>query len=243
MSDSPLPNRLILWWTITRVDQPSLAEPGDHLLVEHDLHLGRDAGQAGDDRPAEPHPDPRARSRRGSAAARRRRGTAPGRGSARPSAGSGGRTWPAIASSDAGSSTSGTPATCARASRVRSSWVGPSPPVITTRSARPARDPERLRRSRPGRRRASCGTGPGCPPPASARLSHWLFVSSDWPLTSSSPMAMISAFMAGVVGPWRSSQAFGARPPASGPRLRVVTGPRKATPYSDLVVACERFSG
>ena len=42
----------------------------------------------------------------------------------------------AIASSEPASSTSGTPAAFARASRVRSSWVGPSPPVITTRSAR-----------------------------------------------------------------------------------------------------------
>ena len=99
-------------------------------------------------------------------------------------------------SSDGSWSTSSTPASCARASRVRSSSVGPSPPVISTMSARSAA----MRNAWTFSSRSSATVvcqWTGMPSSASSRLSHWLLVSSFCPLVSSVPMAMISAFMAG----------------------------------------------
>ena len=40
----------------------------------------------------------------------------------------------------------------------------------------------------------------GIPSAPSSRLSHWLFVSSDWPLTSSLPIATISAIIRNASG-------------------------------------------
>ena len=42
---------------MTRSTQPGLPQPGDDLFLEHQLHFVRDAGQAGDRRPADLHPD------------------------------------------------------------------------------------------------------------------------------------------------------------------------------------------
>ena len=105
-----------------------------------------------------------------------------------------------MASSASGSSTSGTPATRASASRVRSSWVGPSPPLIRTRSARPVATLKAATfssRSSP----SVVWKWTGTPTAASPRLNHWLFVSSDCPLTISLPIEMISAFINDVPGP------------------------------------------
>ena len=101
----------------------------------------------------------------------------------------------AIAASEAGSSTSGTPAAWARASRVRSSWVGPEAAGHDDQVGPVGGDPEgrdvlvqvvaerRVEGDRDAQR-------------TRARwLSHWLLVSRDCPLTSSLPIEMISAFM------------------------------------------------
>ena len=136
ISDSPLPKRLILRWTICRVAKPWRPEERDDLIVEHPLHLVRDAGQAGEPGPADLHGD----SRRGADRVRQRLGAFGKQGLDPVPLG-----HHAVPpgehrldrSSDAASSTRPTPATAASASRVRSSWVGPRPPLVRIRSARP----------------------------------------------------------------------------------------------------------
>src|SRR5688572_24232906 len=78
------------------------------------------------------------------------------------------------------------------ACRVRSSAVGPRPPDAITRSARS----QAWRKTRTFAARSSATVlwnitvTPSSP---SRSLSHWLLVSSRWPLVSSSPMEMTSA--------------------------------------------------
>ena len=82
-------------------------------------------------------------------------------------------------------------------SRVRSSCVGPSPPVEMTRSARPQAILNAAMLS--ARSSATVVWKPtGMPISASRRLSHWQFVSRFCPLVNSLPMERISAFMGGL---------------------------------------------
>src|SRR5262249_44361711 len=80
-----------------------------------------------------------------------------------------------------------------------SSWVGPSPPLLSTSPARPAATRKAATLS--ARSSATLVCQPtGMPTSARRRLSHWLLVSRFWPLVISLPMEMISAFMGGPRG-------------------------------------------
>src|SRR5436190_14161476 len=98
--------------------------------------------------------------------------------------------------SEASSCTSGTPARSASPCRVRSSAVGPRPPVATMTSARS----HACRKTRTLSVRWSptvVWNATGTPISSSRSASHWLLVSSRWPVVSSSPMEMISARIEG----------------------------------------------
>src|SRR4051812_43351241 len=87
-----------------------------------------------------------------------------------------------------------TPATAARASRVRSSWVGPRPPLARTIWARCVAMRKVLILSSSSSATVVC-QATGMPISASRRLSHWLLVSRFWPLVISVPIEIISAFI------------------------------------------------
>ena len=92
-----------------------------------------------------------------------------------------------------------TPAAFASASRVRSSCVGPSPPLETTSSERP----EAALKAAMLSSRSSPSTvvnRTGTPRPASRVQSHWPLVSSFSPLVSSLPMISSSARMGRGLG-------------------------------------------
>ena len=89
--------------------------------------------------PRPPGSTDRARSRAGSAAARRPRARRPGEGCSAACRAAGRGTSSRCCSASSMRRTSGTPISSAMASRVRSSWVGPSPPHTNTESLRSRR--------------------------------------------------------------------------------------------------------
>ena len=155
----------------------SYGTPG-HRVDDLAVDLGPDARRGAD----------RVRDRVGADRARR-----PGAGCSAACRGRGSRTAARCASTSSSRRSSSTPITAAMASRVTSSWVGPSPPHTTTASAfssisRERRDHPRqvvadlavLHRVDADRRRA-------------ARRSSDELVSTIWPSSSSVPIARTSA--------------------------------------------------
>ncbi len=185
--------------------EPLLAQAGERLVGPHRAHLAGRAGHGHDD------PAIRAAARTSRAPCRwgwpapRRRGCA--RPACRFISGKGSpRRFHSARSqrSSPGSTTGVSPHTAAMASRVRSSGVGPRPPVEITRSARSR---ALANASRTTSRTSGTATRRSMATPAAVRprASSPAFVSRVSPTVSSAPMDTIEAMRSGRGGTaWRS---------------------------------------
>ncbi len=114
-----------------------------------------------------------------------------------------------MCASDPSSSTRSVPANRAKASRVRSSAVGPRPPLAITTSARSTACRNTTTFS--SRSSATVVWQTTRMPRSSNRwLSHWLLVSSRWPVVISSPIEITSACTGS--SQWFEEFTFGSPP-------------------------------
>ena len=166
-------------------------DPREDELLREPAVLHRDAGQRHELAPPEPHQRSPGRCRTGSGRRRRRAGSGPAwrcwaSSPARASGSAPG--WPRAR---ARAARAGTPMAAATTSAVRSSSVGPRPPLMTTRSER-----EVVSRSAAARSSRSSPTSvlrrAITPRSQSRSMSHTELVSRIWPVRSSSPVASSS---------------------------------------------------